>query len=392
MLSATLVHVAHALFYSTPRRAGVMGSYGAHIPRTYEEEMEQIRIAMEISSANLPVHLPAPPRRRPERVAQVPVRPLPTREPAAQTLPPRHVGRRIEQELQDVQVASNGNERYALALRLRQRHGISKWDAEAVVNMLDGDAKRANDVCAIMKVTNTAPSRALAWLRNVGWDVELAIERVTESVGASTDAESERVALRRRAAAAQNANVGDARTVKQNLDSDKYGEGSVPSRFERAAIMNAGSASFARAPLGGRDMEADRYQRDRWEHEMRTRNAEAKRVTRDETNAKTDSAPQSSASRASSARPQASPPRPSRTPNASLPSIELLATKSLIEILELFGFAPSSSALASVRSAYKKAALRFHPDRLVGEEDESAKMYKIEVWKLLGAKLEAYRV
>ena len=57
--------------------------------------------------------------------------------------------------------------------------------------------------------------------------------------------------------------------------------------------------------------------------------------------------------------------------------------------LTALGVEPSSSSITAVRSAYRKAALRFHPDRLsaAGALERS---YKSDVWKLLSSKMDAY--
>ena len=370
-----------------------MGSYREHIPQSYEEEMEQLRIALELS-ASTSARAPTGTQKRPDRGAQFPStsRPVPTRGTPTRA-PPQRSAQVIEESTEeDFEVATDGIEKRALASKLRQRHGISQADADSVVNMLDGDALRANDVCVIMAKTKSTPTRAVAWLRNVGWDVELAIRRMTEGSGMSPDAERDRAELRRRADAARKANPDNNRTVKQDVNGKNRDDGSS-SRIAREATMNSGSASFARSSTVGRDADAERYQRDRWDREMRSRNAEAKRASmgREQVPPESYSMPQNAAKTAPSAR--EAPPVKSHTHSshqASPPSIELLETKSLIEILKLVGIAPISSDLPAVRTAYKKAALQFHPDRTVAET-EASKRYKSEVWKLLSSKMEAYR-
>jgi curved DNA-binding protein CbpA len=61
----------------------------------------------------------------------------------------------------------------------------------------------------------------------------------------------------------------------------------------------------------------------------------------------------------------------------------------LVQVLTALGVEPSSPSITAVRSAYRKAALRFHPDRLsaAGALERS---YKSDVWKLLSSKMDAY--
>ena len=370
-----------------------MGSYRAHIPQSYEEEMEQLRIALELS-ASTSTRAPGVAQRRPDRGGEFPStsRPVPTREAPVRAPPAQRPSPvMVEDVEEDFDVAADGIEKHALSSKLRKRHGISQADADNVVDMLDGNAMRANDVCVIMAKTKSTPTRAVAWLRNVGWDVDLALGRMTEGSGTSPDVERERAELRRRAEAARKANPEDKRTIKQDLNGNNRDTGSS-NHFSRAATMNGGSASFGRASTVGRDSDAERYQRDRWEREMRARNAEARRadVGREKTPRESCSTSQNTTNTAASARQSAqATPLMHTSHQAAPPSIEILETKGLIEILKLVGIPPSSSTAAAVRSAYKKAALQFHPDRTVTETDAS-KRYKCEVWKLLSSKMEAY--
>ena len=58
--------------------------------------------------------------------------------------------------------------------------------------------------------------------------------------------------------------------------------------------------------------------------------------------------------------------------------------------LAAVGFAPSDAAsAAAVRRAYRRAALRFHPDRTRGLS-VAERARGEEVWKALGSKMEAF--
>jgi hypothetical protein len=54
--------------------------------------------------------------------------------------------------------------------------------------------------------------------------------------------------------------------------------------------------------------------------------------------------------------------------------------------LRILGCAPAGSSAAEVRTAYKKAGLKFHPDR-TRSAALADRIRGEEVWKLLGAKL-----
>ena len=358
------------------------------IPSSYDEEMEQLRIALEISaraSTSHDVHASSSARNslRQSAAPHVTTSPRFVNGSGASTRTAGRTGRVLVDDA-----------RATLAERLERRHGVSARDAQRVVDVLDGDYARAEDVCLIVKMVPTSVDRAIAHLRNVGWDVDLALSRMLDASKTSPNAETEREELKRRARSMRrpggDGKADEARTVKQNLN---Y----TPGAGHRESESGFSSASFRASPASrARDEETERYHRERWESEISDRAAQANKAK-----SKWDSSQPTAAStprtasgseharetlRSEPPKPSHSAPRPSR---ASDPPLATLEREGLVQVLTALGVEPSSSSITAVRSAYRKAALRFHPDRLsaAGALERS---YKSDVWKLLSSKMDAY--
>ena len=63
--------------------------------------------------------------------------------------------------------------------------------------------------------------------------------------------------------------------------------------------------------------------------------------------------------------------------------------RDLPSALRVLGCVPLDDTPAAVRTAYKRAALRFHPDRTRGAA-LAVRIRGEEVWKLLGVKMETF--
>ena len=377
------------------------------IPSSYDEEMEQLRIALEISaraSTSHDVHASSSARNslRQSAAPHVTTSPRFVNGSGASTRTAGRTGRvlvddaraRRPARARDDFADDDDDARATLAERLERRHGVSARDAQRVVDVLDGDYARAEDVCLIVKMVPTSVDRAIAHLRNVGWDVDLALSRMLDASKTSPNAETEREELKRRARSMRrpggDGKADEARTVKQNLN---Y----TPAAGHRESESGFSSASFRASPSSrARDEETERYHRERWESEISDRAAQANKAK-----SKWDSSQPTAAStprtasgseharetlRSEPPKPSHSAPRPSR---ASDPPLATLEREGLVQVLTALGVEPSSSSITAVRSAYRKAALRFHPDRLsaAGALERS---YKSDVWKLLSSKMDAY--
>ena len=370
------------------------------IPSSYDEEMDQLRMALEISARAMTSHDARAASMARNSQRQSAAAPVTTSRHfvnanGASTRTARRTGRafgdnfdvRPPVHARDDFVDDDEETRAALVERLKRRHGVSGRDAKRVIDVLDGDYARAEDVCMIVKMVHTSVDRAIAYLRNVGWDVDLALSRMLDASKMSPNAETEREELKRRARAMgrlrSDGKADEGRTVKQNLN---Y----TPSAGYRGSDSGFASASFRTSP-GSRvlDEEAEQYHRERWDSEISDRAAEVNKAK-----LKWDSSQASKASTSRSASGsrhtrgplRSEPPKPSPPPDPPLATLE---RASLVEVLTVLGIQPSSSSMTAVRSAYRKAALRFHPDRLsaAGAVERS---YKSDVWKLLSSKMDAY--
>lgn len=367
-------------------------SLRVHYPSSYDEEMEQLRAALEISA-----RMSTEEKSNPAVTTSSTTRAHVTNERRSNAA---LSSARTERRGTSVRVSGDAStaihgadERSKLIARLQRRYSVSERDAARVINSLDGDGQRVEDVCLMVSTVQTTVDRAIAYLRDAGWDVELAMARILDATKKSMSAEEEREQLKRRAESMRR--VGsmredDDKTVKQNLNASNLGAPPTQSGFS--------GTSYRTPPLAHeRDVEAEQYQRSRWESEFAER---AQRATmaksawdsHDESIPASASMPQTGPSpspepgRAEPAPAPVPPPKPHSEPPSVL-DLKALERQTLVDLLTVLGVPPSSSAATAVRSAFRKAALRFHPDRLAGAHDAK---YRSDVWKLLTSKMDAY--
>ena len=358
-----------------------------HIPSSYDEEMDQLRAALEASvrtvtreETNRSAATPSASRRM-------------TGDDARRSQERRREGRSTKDRNNIVSFTDDGDDRVTLVNRLVQRHGVSKAQASRAVDVMDGDSVRAEDVCLIVATVGTTVDRAVAYLRNVGWDVDLVISRMLDQTK-SQSVESEREELKQRAASLRGSTAGvetASRTIKQDLNSREFDGRSVP-MFSRSFPSPPGAKE--------RDKEAERYHQEQWERERANRRAQASRANSNwesmQPKVKRHSQPipepipeKKRVSEETPSLPRRSTVRSNPPPLTSEQSIGALQDKDLVQILTLLGVPPSSSSASAVRSAYRKAALRYHPDRHVSASS-GERSYKSDVWKLLTSKMESF--
>ena len=353
-----------------------------HIPSSYDEEMDQLRAALEASVRTVT---------REETNRSAATRSA-SRRLNGDDARRRHESRqevRATRDRNTVSFTDEGNDRVILVNRLVQRHGVSQAQASRAVDVMDGDSARAEDVCLIVATVGTTVDRAVAYLRNVGWDVDLVISRMLDQTK-SQSVESEREELKQRAASLRRSTSGvetTSRTIKQDLNSRDFAGRSVP-MFSRSFPSPPGAKKH--------DEEAERYHQEQWERERANRRAQASKA-----NSKWESM-QPKVKRHSQPIPEkkrvseetSSPPRRSTVRSdpptlTSEQSIGALQDKDLVQILTVLGVPPSSSSASAVRSAYRKAALSYHPDRHTSASS-GERSYKSDVWKLLTSKMESF--
>ena len=226
-----------------------------HIPSSYDEEMDQLRAALEASvrtvtreETNRSAATPSASRRM-------------TGDDARRSQERRREGRSTKDRNNIVSFTDDGDDRVTLVNRLVQRHGVSKAQASRAVDVMDGDSVRAEDVCLIVATVGMTVDRAVAYLRNVGWDVDLVISRMLDQTK-SQSVESEREELKQRAASLRGSTAGvetASRTIKQDLNSRDFDGRSVP-MFSRSFPSPPGAKE--------RDKEAERYHQEQWEREL----------------------------------------------------------------------------------------------------------------------------
>ena len=367
-------------------------SLRVHYPSSYDEEMEQLRVALEIS-ARMSTQEARNPRVTTSSTERAHVGNERRSSAASSSARTERRGTSVRVS-GDASTAIRGvDERSKLIARLRRRHGVSERDAARVVDILDGDGQRVEDVCLMVSSVQTTVDRAIAYLRDAGWDVELAMSRLFDASKTSLSAAEEREELRRRAESMRRAEAtreDDYKTVKQSLNASSPGHPYTESGFSGTSYRTPPTARE-------RDVEAEQYQRSRWESEFAER-AERATMAKSAWNSHDEPIPASAstpeARRSPSPEPwRAGPPPPSppppksRSETQSKLDLKELERKSLVELLTVLGVPPSSSGTTAVRSAFRKAALRFHPDRHAGAHDAE---YRSDVWKLLTSKMDAY--
>ena len=366
-------------------------SLRVHYPSSYDEEMEQLRLALEISARTSPQS-----RARETRDEDVTTS---TGRGSGNTRLNDKPGRATRASgkasvrsstIDSDDAAPSSDDRVTMAKRLVRRFGVHERDARRVVDVMDGDTARAEDVCLIVSAVKVSVDRAIAYLRDVGWDVELAMSRMLDASKVSPNAAEEREELKRRAESVRRVSgvkTDDSKTVRQNLGDD------TGSSYRRTESGFSG-ASFRPPPAARkRDDEAERYHQERWEGEFAERAARATRAKNNLHPSFDGSVPPSNlrphAREALRARRAAETPQPPRTPSSTSTELDPAALEriDLVDVLTTLGYTPSSSSTTAVRSAFRKAALRFHPDRHAGARDAHLRG---DVWKVLTHKMDAY--
>jgi len=363
-----------------------------YVPGSYEEEMEQLRIALELSARPS-----APKETRSTAKSSVTTSRGSTSRNVGETSGSR--ARVDEFNFRDNHGdlgASQFDPTRSTEARLCRRHGISRNEARRVLALLDGDVVRADDVSVFMASTKLGVDRAIAYLRNAGWDVESAMQRVYGGAEPSPDAEKERQELKQRADSMRRESrktKEDSGTIKQNLNN--HSDTHPPRTSAGFSQHSFRAASF----MNERDRDAECYHKEQWDREMSSRVTQARRATFGSSEASENRNHSDRATKSRGSMPErVSGPTSPKKINAqtktktefhrSTPSAAELADKGIVEILSEIGMKPSSTSVASVRSAYRKAALKYHPDRT---RDQPERELKSDLWKLLSAKMDCYK-